>query len=770
MADNVTSPISAPISGGMSIPPASAQTLNPQPSHDLNPKIDPVIAEASKPNAGVPKLQEKFKRTGLFYGDTNGSIFEINNWRKYFDNDNSANTGGLYDEDKSGSDETGFMAPEGFYQTDLMSSETGFEKERGWINEPFQNYAFKGSNGNLKLYPGHEGSLENPYSYTNATDLDVNISNNYLEFPDEHIINKLAPQYTFTRGFSIDNDKNDRRLTNINFAQYQTTLNNQDPVVFGYQLAIVSQTSPLFNGAIPDFLYKYSKMTDLKTRLITYYQFFYSFFSLFELEIVRDELRKTTRVDYNNNFTDMDNWYSKIINNNIYTKTDLSDFTNSRTGNNFNKTPYYLKKITGLDKLIEKNGFDGKDNFINYGTDMITLTLNEDTNLSSGALIMLYKTLSWSRRSGKKMIPDNLLRFDLEITVSETRHYNRVIGDKVIADIPNKYTYFLYECQFVFDKMSHGDSIDMSAIKPLDEGVNISFTYKYSNVKMSTYNPKNITLGDGNNPNSLQFNEKSIDNGKLNVYGGVFPIGASNSPSRISSGSSANTYGKRNISGKIGDFGNTPDKVSNPLNNPRGKLPYEMDIANFELSRIRSTVSATIIQPNITSKMKDDIKQLYDSSKLSMISNLNSKIAAGDSKDSNQKVNTNVYSSVYNETDIYNTNPFGQYIANSTIDNVIVKGTYGQDVRVLANTNTRNSIYAENVFLLPDIIPIIGFGFNSPFLSGSAYINLGDDNVYYDRFGLSLNGGFSIGGLSLGGNLSLGPGGLSLGGSLGLNL
>ena len=220
MAENVISPISAPSNGGMSIPPSSAQTLNPQIPQDINPKPEPFIAEASKPKAGVPEKQPKFNRTSLFYGDTNSPIFVVNRWQNYFDNTNSSSIGGLYDSDLSNSDNSGFMAPEGFYQTDLMSTETGFEQERGWINEPFQNYAFKGANGNLKLYPGHEGPQKNPYSYTNAKDLDQNISSNYLEFPDEHRVNGLAPQYTFTRGFSIDNDNNDRRLTNINFAEY----------------------------------------------------------------------------------------------------------------------------------------------------------------------------------------------------------------------------------------------------------------------------------------------------------------------------------------------------------------------------------------------------------------------------------------------------------------------------------------------------------------------------------------------------------------------
>ena len=762
MAENVISPISAPSNGGMSIPPSSAQTLNPQIPQDINPKPEPFIAEASKPKAGVPEKQPKFNRTSLFYGDTNSPIFVVNRWQNYFDNTNSSSIGGLYDSDLSNSDNSGFMAPEGFYQTDLMSTETGFEQERGWINEPFQNYAFKGANGNLKLYPGHEGPQKNPYSYTNAKDLDQNISSNYLEFPDEHRVNGLAPQYTFTRGFSIDNDNNDRRLTNINFAEYKTTINNQDPVVFGYQLSIISETSPLFNGAIPDFLKRYSKMTDLKTRLLTYYQFFGSFFSLFELEIVRDELR-SSRVDYNSNFTDLDKWYSDTD----YTVDN--DFTNSKIGNNFNKTPYYLKKIAGLDKLIEKNGFDGKNNFTDYGTDMITLTLNEDTNLSAGSLIMLYKTLSWSKRSGKKMIPDNLLRFDLEINVSETRHYNRVMGDKVIADIPNKYTYFLYECQFVFDKMSHGDSIDMSAIKIAEEGVDISFTYKYSTVKMTEFTKNNVEVGDGNNLNSLQFSTKSIDNGKLNIYGGTIPIGATENNTRITNYDYASTEGKRNISGKIGDFGNIPDGVSQPLSNPSGKLPSELDIANFDLSRVRSTVSATVIQPNINAKMKDEIKKLYDSTKLKIISSHNSVIQANDHPNQNKKIpNSNVYSSLYSDYDFYNTNNFGYPVKRNDLSNVVKKDTYGRKVNVL--TNNGNPIYGENVFLLPDIIPIIDFGFNSPFLSGSAYINLGDDNVYYDKFGLSLTGGFSIGGLSLGGNLSLNPSGLSIGGSLGLNL
>ena len=756
MADNITSPQQADYNMDDELSNINNDYSSPEQT------TDPFVAEADRPNTGLPTTQEKFSRTSLYYGDTDFPIFVVNRWQNYFDNLDSKTIGGLYDDDLSGTDYTGFMAPEGFYQTDKMSTQTGFEQERGWINEPFQNYKFKGTDGNLKLYPGHDGPDQNPYSYSNVRHLNRDISHVYSEFKDEHMVNHLAPQYTFTRGFTIDNDNKDRRLTNINFAQYKTTINNQDPVVFGYQLSIISNTSPLFNGAIPEFLRKYSKMSDLKSRLLNYYQFFESFFSLFELELFKSELRDS-RVDYNSNFTDLDKWYSSEN----YSKEN--DFTNSRKYNNFNKTPYYLRKITGLDKLVEKNGFDGKNNFIDYGTDMITLNLNEDTNLSAGSLIMLYKTLSWSKRSGKKMIPENLLRFDLEINVSETRHFNRVMSDKVLADVPNNYTYYLYECQFVFDKMSHGDSIDMSAIKIAEEGVDISFTYKYSTLKMSTYEARNVNIGNDDN-NSMYFSENSIDNGKLNIYAGIHPIGATADNSRVTNDSYINTYGKRNISGKIGDFGNIVDGVSNPLTNTEGKLPSEMNISNFDLSRIRNTVSATIIQPNITDKMKSDIKELYDKTKLKVISNHRSFLHANDhpNEDVNSP-NSNVYSSLYSKLDFYNTNNLGYPTRLSNIQNIYRKNEYGEKVKILINGENYNHIYGENVFLLPDIFPIIGFGFNSPFLSGSAYINLGDDNVYYDRFGLSLNGGFSFGGVSLGGNLGLGPKGLSLGGSLGLD-
>jgi hypothetical protein len=449
-----------------------------------------------------------------------------------------------------------------------------------------------------------------------------------------------------------------------------------------------------------------------------------------------------------------------------------------------------LKKISGLDKLIEKNGFDGKGNFINYGEDIITLTLNEDTNLSAGSLIMLYKTLSWSKNSGKKMIPENLLRFDLEITVSETRHYNRVMGENMIADVPNKYTYYLYECQFIFDKISHGDSIDMSSIKILEDGVNISFTYKYSTMKMSTYLPSDsINIEEGNKYNSMYFSENSIDNSKLNVYGGIIPLGASANPSMIASGSFTKTYGNRNIVGKIGNFGNLLDGISQPLNSINNKLPSNMDISNFNLNRVRSTVSATIIQPNINSKMMDDIynlynqgnnnevriiqpkitsdmmdniKEIYENTKTNIISNLNSRVYANDSIDKTQNSNSNVYSSLYAEADIYNTDNFGNYISMNYINNNITQNKFGQNINILVNSSTGTNIYNENVFILPNIDPIIEF--TSP--NFSAFINLGDDNVYYDRFGLSLNGGFSIGGFSIGGNLTLDSNGIELNGGL----
>jgi hypothetical protein len=138
-----------------------------------------------------------------------------------------------------------------------------------------------------------------------------------------------------------------------------------------------------------------------------------------------------------------------------------------------------------MDNLHEMvtNG-DKNKAFVDYGEDIISLSLGEDVTQNMGYLSSLYKMLSWSRLNGKQVIPSNLLRFEAEIVISDIRNYNMIVKNDVgllttLADNISKYVYTLYDCQFMF-KMPHGNDLDMTSKTTLD-GFDISFDYNFNN-------------------------------------------------------------------------------------------------------------------------------------------------------------------------------------------------------------------------------------------------------------------------------------------------
>ena len=98
------------------------------------------------------------------------------------------------------------------------------------------------------------------------------------------------------------------------------------------------------------------------------------------------------------------------------------------------------------------------------------------------------------------MVPENLLRFNCDIIVSECRNFNRVrkaveTGDiEVIKDNVSRYVYSLRECQFFFDKMPHPGDIDMGNITTYGN-TQIQFDYKYSTVKFERFVPTTDGFG-----------------------------------------------------------------------------------------------------------------------------------------------------------------------------------------------------------------------------------------------------------------------------------
>lgn len=258
----------------------------------------------------------------------------------------------------------------------------------------------------------------------------------------------------------------------------KTREDNEDPTMLGYDLMIDLPTSPLFNGAVENFIQQFQNTREISSRLQTIQEFKTQFYKFFK------------------------------TNSPVSARTGTNADANAAT----QAKVHYLKKITGLDKLVEANlSNDAKKSFVDYGTDFITLSLNEDVNQNMGYLSSLYKNLSWSRINGKQVIPENLLRFNLILSITEIRNYNRVRKVQndyhVLADLISKYEYNLYECQMFFPKMPHGDAIDVSAPVTIDS-YDLQFNYKFSTMKFIRFEYQNTDTA----------RTKVMDNQYVDIY------------------------------------------------------------------------------------------------------------------------------------------------------------------------------------------------------------------------------------------------------------
>lgn len=302
--------------------------------------------------------------------------------------------------------------------------------------------------------------------------------------------------------FPVDNNANsaDPSIRNTRLNMFRNTadyspvdgsLSNltakEDPVMFGFDIVIRAEESPLFSHTLSDSVQNFFQSdsvagnTEMLSRFPVWQNFKQHFFQFF-----RDTLENRT-----------------------YTESANEDNpSNSRFY-------YYLKKVSGLDLLVENNNGDTIKSFTDYSKDKITLEFSEDVTLRIGRMAQLYKTLYWSRLSGKTMIPENLLRFDCDIIVSEVRNFARVkkiinqTSDgnqsinstdlQILRDNVNRYVYTLYECQLFFDKMPHPAEINLGEA-PVDyTGYSIGFNYKYSTLRVDNFNPITNTYVPLNN-------------------------------------------------------------------------------------------------------------------------------------------------------------------------------------------------------------------------------------------------------------------------------
>lgn len=321
-----------------------------------------------------------------------------------------------------------------------------------------------------------------PVEYGNA------IKNSPVEFNDSETKSRLGDRYavydyynawgsknfTHLLDFFIDKEgtpskpkilATDAKLSSLKEVYLGTSFtrtfdDNDDPTILGVDMRLNTQNSPLLNQAIISFIKAFgTTYNEISSRENMLYRF-------------REQLFK-------------------------FIPSDLTADASYKRAKN-----YYLQSVTGLDKLVEAGGPEARY-FIDYGKDIITLEFLEDVSQNMGYLSSLYKTLSYSKISGKEMIPPNLLKFDIDIKVTEMRNYKRNVTDPKnpkrvdsYNDRISTYYYTLYECQFLFDKMPHGDVVSNSKTEVL-ENFKLSFTYKFATLRFVKYDGKITVLPDG---------------------------------------------------------------------------------------------------------------------------------------------------------------------------------------------------------------------------------------------------------------------------------
>ena len=320
------------------------------------------------------------------------------------------------------------------------------------------------------------------------------------------MFNDLATDYflhdTLIEGNAVffDDEETVEALNNSKLKNFTSTgWENQDPVVYSFQIIIDALSSPLLNGSVEEFIDSYPVVSEIQSRRRVIYDFKQQFQKLFrtrgDIEYRENEIKlyekekEALYSDYNSTYL---NKYANSAN--------AQGSTLKRRGKKA-YLAHYLTKIDGLHKLNESNLGETKNFLVDYQKDFIKLTFGEDVSGTMAALSHLYKLLYWSKPLGKGVIPENLLRFNCDIVVTEVRNFNRIrnamsVSDKdttkniykiqTIKDNVSRHIYSLKECQFYFNTPPHEDSIDNSNVK-LYEGFEVNFDYKYSTLKFDKW-------------------------------------------------------------------------------------------------------------------------------------------------------------------------------------------------------------------------------------------------------------------------------------------
>ena len=299
--------------------------------------------------------------------------------------------------------------------------------------------------------------------------------NSYLRYKTDIIKKIFGDRDTFNFKYGLEYALNGN-LQNPSRGNSNVNLNmDEDPTVFGFDFVILDNSS-LFNdvGSFLEFGEQHG-YSDLNYRK----------------ELYEDFKRQVSKF-----FNSVDN-----------------DSNNFRVGSEYSSfKTHYLNSVNGLNNLIRsiRVGNSTERQFANYGEDKLTFSLSEDIGINAGYLSNLYRNLIYSKKNGRQLLPENLLRFDCVIIISEVRNFVRVSNDisriATINQNPNlveedlidsfkdnisRYIYTLRDCQFDFNTLSHGDNLNIGGLdapRPsFSDGINFDIYYKYSGMEMEKF-------------------------------------------------------------------------------------------------------------------------------------------------------------------------------------------------------------------------------------------------------------------------------------------
>jgi len=218
-----------------------------------------------------------------------------------------------------------------------------------------------------------------------------------------------------------------------------------DPTYLGYTILIDTESSPLWNygnsrgettslksGSVLGFITKYSDIYEIRQRGVIYQEFLAEF----------EEIIGTTLS------------YVPLV------------------------KSYYVEQISGLDKLMSK--------IVKYPDDKLTITLTENVSLRATYLAELYNNLCYSYNYQRFAVPDNTLRFDLLIQISDIRVFKSYSDDgkPIINTSPPKMVFRLHDCNFDFSQTKpFTESISMAGFSAVDKTPrNLTFDIIYKSI------------------------------------------------------------------------------------------------------------------------------------------------------------------------------------------------------------------------------------------------------------------------------------------------